>query len=71
MDIEAIQKAAGERIRAIRECPLGLQMRPLAEHLAFDTTLPANECLTILWVAAEGRRAFHGISEQETSMRLQ
>jgi hypothetical protein len=71
MDIEAVQKAAVERIKSIRECPLGLQMRPLADHLAFDTTLPANQCLTILWFAEEGTRAIHGIAEQEISMRLQ
>ena len=60
------------RIRHIRESPLGLEMKPLAAHLAFDTQLSARECMAILWAAAESIRAPRcGGPAEENQMRLQ
>lgn len=71
MDIDAIEQAAVERIRSIRQSPLGLQMRPLADHLAFKTVLSANECMACLWYASQDRRASNGIAALEFETRVQ
>lgn len=62
------QEAA--RVRSILQSPLGLQMRPLAEHLAFKTQFSVSEAMTALWYASQDRRAPHGAAPEE-STRIQ
>lgn len=71
MDIDAIEARVKARAQAITQSPYGLQMRPLALHLAFRTKLSESEALTVLFYAIESTRERNGLTAQEDYMRVQ
>jgi hypothetical protein len=71
IDEAKIHAEMARRIRTILESPQGQQQRPLAEHLAFETLLPADECLKALESAEQESLNTLRSATHEAHMRLQ